>query len=99
LQFQQLQEAASKMEIRAKELEEELRKKAAKEREEEEGYDEEQTPVVREKPTKSISPSMLAQIFFQGIEKIETQNDLDKAINRLKETLLKELKGHVLEKQ
>ncbi|MBT2687281.1 BREX system P-loop protein BrxC [Bacillus sp. ISL-47] len=90
--LQQLNEIAFRIEKRAKELEEELRKPPVVE------PDDKKIPVViREKKSKRLSSNEIYRIFFNGRNKIETQQDLDEALNQLRSALLKELKDHTLE--
>ncbi|WP_278693202.1 hypothetical protein [Parageobacillus thermoglucosidasius] len=53
--------------------------------------------VVREKTTKKLSANELHRMFFNGRTKIETQQDLDAALEQLRTNLLRELKDHILE--
>ncbi|MDQ0156523.1 BREX system P-loop protein BrxC [Robertmurraya andreesenii] len=92
--LQQLNEIATRIEKRAKELEEELRKPPVVDPD-----DSDDTPpvVIREKKSKRIGSNELYRLFFNGRNKIETQQDLDEALNQLRSALLKELKDHTLE--
>ena len=93
--LQQLNEHAARIEKRAKEMEEELRKPPVII-----GPDPDDPPVVvvvREKKTKVIKANDLHRLFFNGRNKIETQQDLDAALHQLRSALLKELKDHTLE--
>lgn len=95
IHLQQLQYLANRAQQKAKQLEEEIRKKAT----EEKASSTKSNPfIIREKAVKRITPSSLHQIFFANVDKIETQNDLDRAMNHLKGTLLRELRNHVLTK-
>ena len=92
--LQQLNEIATRIEKRAKELEEELRKPPVVDPDD----NSDDTPVViREKKSKRIGSNELYHLFFNGRSKIETQQDLDDALNQLRSALLKELKDHTLE--
>ncbi|MBM7583925.1 hypothetical protein JOC86_000462 [Bacillus pakistanensis] len=91
--LQQLNEIATRIEKRAKELEEEFRKPPVVDPDK--GDD---APIViREKKSKRIASNELYHLFFNGRSKIETQQDLDDALNQLRSALLKELKDHTLE--
>ncbi len=90
--LQQLNEVSTRIERRAKELEEELRKPPII------GPDPDDPPVIiREKKSKRIGSNELYRLFFNGRIKIETQQDLDDALYQLRSALLKELKDHTLE--
>ncbi|MEH6954444.1 BREX system P-loop protein BrxC, partial [Neobacillus drentensis] len=91
--LQQLNENAKRIEKRAKELEEDLRKQPVII-----SPDRDEPPVViREKKSKVIKSNDLYHLFFNGRNKIETQQDLDDALHQLRSALLKELKDHTLE--
>lgn len=55
--------------------------------------------VVIEKTPKPVSEKFLYNLFFSEVEKIESESDLEKAINQLKEEFKKELHHHYLVKQ
>ncbi|MCM3595648.1 BREX system P-loop protein BrxC [Metabacillus idriensis] len=91
--LQQLNEHATRIEKRSKELEEDLRKPPVII-----GPDHDDPHiVVRVKKSKVIKANDLHSLFFKCRNKIETQQDLDDAINQLRSALLKELKDHTLE--
>ncbi|ALF10804.1 BREX system P-loop protein BrxC [Parageobacillus thermoglucosidasius] len=90
---QQLNEHAKRVQDRAKQMEEELRKKPPTVVD----SDRDTPSVVREKTTKKLSANELHRMFFNGRTKIETQQDLDAALEQLRTNLLRELKDHILE--
>ncbi|MED4182083.1 BREX system P-loop protein BrxC [Priestia megaterium] len=90
--LQQLNEHATRIEKRAKEMEEELRKPPVTV-----DPDPDTPTIIREKKSKVIKSNDFYRLFFNGRNKIETQQDLDEALNQLRSALLKELKDHTLE--
>ncbi|MEH7308807.1 BREX system P-loop protein BrxC [Neobacillus drentensis] len=55
--------------------------------------------VVIEKTPKHISENQIYNLFFSGLEKIESESDLEKAISQIKEEFKKELQHHYLVRQ
>lgn len=89
--LQQLSEHTIRIQRRAKELEAEIVTPPSIS-----GLDR-PSAIVPEKKPKVIKSNDLYQMFFNGRRKIETQQDLDNAIEQLRVALLRELKDHTLE--
>lgn len=90
--LQDLIELANKIENKAKQLEVEYRNKPT-----DQPSDDETVNVIREKQSKKLHQTDLYRLFFNGRTKIETQQDLDQALQELRKSLLRELKDHTLE--
>lgn len=90
--LQQLSEHTERIQTRAKEFEEELRRKPPVSL----GTDSNVTVTPPVKKVKVIKANELSRMFSSGSDKIETQQDLDNAINQLRAALLGELKEHTL---
>lgn len=104
LLLQEVQHLTNDIESKAKSMEEKLRKQVVNVQPKDEGTTVQPTQpspptMVREKQEKVISPAVLSNIFFKQKAMIETQNDLDNAIQTLRQELLKELKDHKLMKE
>ncbi|MEG6534400.1 BREX system P-loop protein BrxC [Caldifermentibacillus hisashii] len=89
--LQDLTELTNKVENQAKQLEVEYRKPPI------DNPSDEPTTVIREKQSKKLNANELYRLFFNGRKKIETQQDLDHALQELRKALLRELKDYTLE--
>jgi antitoxin component HigA of HigAB toxin-antitoxin module len=89
--LQDLTELTNKVENQAKQLEVEYRKPTI------DNPSDKPTTVIREKQSKKLNANELYRLFFNGRKKIETQQDLDHALQELRKALLRELKDYTLE--
>ncbi|MEJ9280658.1 BREX system P-loop protein BrxC [Ureibacillus thermosphaericus] len=89
--LQDLTDLTNQIENRAKQLEVEYRKPPI------DNPSDEPTTVIREKQSKKLNANELYRLFFNGRKKIETQQDLDHALQELRKALLRELKDYTLE--
>lgn len=89
--LQDLTDLTNQIENRAKQLEVEYRKPPI------DNPSDEPTTVIREKQSKKLNANELYHLFFNGRKKIETQQDLDHALQELRKALLRELKDYTLE--